>query len=262
MNVLKVYGLIALYLCLSACVNALEPLVNTITKIKPAIVGVGVFTANGQPQNKLYGTGFVIGNGKYIVTNHHVVPKENNLQANQSRVVFSGSGKYNKIHKVKLIAWSKKYDLAVLELVSSNLPALNLASADFMPEGSNIAFTGFPIGAVLGLYPVTHQGLVSSITPVIIPANNAGALTPEMIKVLKDPYLVYQLDATAYPGNSGSPVYMKDTGEVIAVINKTFIQQSKEAALSNPSGITYAIPIKYLYQVLKSHNIELDSSAL
>ena len=62
---------------------------------------------------------------------------------------------------------------------------------------------------------------------------------------------MFQLDATAYPGNSGSPVYDPDTGEVIGVVNMVFVKSTKEAALTQPSGITYAIPSRYLVELLK-----------
>ena len=38
-------------------------------------------------------------------------------------------------------------------------------------------------------------------------------------------YPIFQLDATAYPGNSGSPLYDPESGEVIAVINMVFVKQ-------------------------------------
>jgi len=75
------------------------------------------------------------------------------------------------------------------------------------------------------------------------------------MKRLQTPYLVFQLDATAYPGNSGSPLYNTDSGEVVGVINKVFIQEGKENAISKPSGITYAIPINHLENLL--HEIKL-----
>jgi S1-C subfamily serine protease len=56
------------------------------------------------------------------------------------------------------------------------------------------------------------------------------------------------LDATAYPGNSGSPLYIPETGEVVGVINKVFVKESREAVLEKPSGITYAIPVRYVKQ--------------
>jgi S1-C subfamily serine protease len=71
---------------------------------------------------------------------------------------------------------------------------------------------------------------------------------------LKNSYDIYQLDATAYPGNSGSPVYDPRTGEVVAIINKVLVKTTKEHMLSDPSAITYAIPIKYLNKLIKGRN--------
>lgn len=117
-------------------------------------------------------------------------------------------------------------------------------------EGEQIAFTGFPLGTILGLYPVTHHGIISSITPIVIPARSERELTANRLKQLRNPYLVYQLDAVAYPGNSGSPVYNPETGEVIAIINKVLVKATKEAVLTDPSAITYSIPIRYLQQMI------------
>jgi S1-C subfamily serine protease len=118
-------------------------------------------------------------------------------------------------------------------------------------EGQQIAFTGFPIGAVLGLYPVTHRGIVSARTPIAIPQVTPGRLDPKMIKRLREKFEVFQLDATAYPGNSGSALYDAETGEVIGIVSSVFVKQSKEKVLSDPSGITYAVPISYARKLLQ-----------
>jgi S1-C subfamily serine protease len=78
-----------------------------------------------------------------------------------------------------------------------------------------------------------------------------------MLKRLKTPFFIYQLDATAYPGNSGSPVFNSNTNEVVAVINKVFVSEGKEAALTNPSGISYAIPIRELRKLAKNIDLAL-----
>jgi S1-C subfamily serine protease len=81
-------------------------------------------------------------------------------------------------------------------------------------------------------------------------------LNVTMLKKLETPYDVFQLDATAYPGNSGSPLYDIDSGKVIGIINKVFVQGSKENAISNPSGISYAIPSEHIKQLLNQKNIQ------
>ena len=235
---------------------ACADLAGTVSLLKPSVVGIGVYTPTGQPKNQLYGTGFVIGDGTYIVTNNHVIQQELDDSLLQKLAVFTGKGQAAKVKLAKLIARDTQHDLAVLKIEGQALPALSLANNDFRLEGSAIAFTGFPIGAVLGLYPVTHQGIIAAVTPTIIPLDDARQISIAMLKRLRDPYLVYQLDATAYPGNSGSAMYDVKTGEVIGIINKVFVQQSKETVISKPSGITYAIPVKYLHKLLKKHNIK------
>jgi S1-C subfamily serine protease len=139
------------------------------------------------------------------------------------------------------------HDLAVLRIEGTALPALKLRSSDTVREGQLIAFTGFPIGGALGFSPVTHRGMVSSITPIALPGANAAQLNEKVIRRIKTgTFNIFQLDATAYPGNSGSPVFDQESGEVIGVINMVFIKGTKESALSQPSGITYAIPANYL----------------
>jgi len=64
---------------------------------------------------------------------------------------------------------------------------------------------------------------------------------------------IFQLDATAYPGNSGSPLFDVDTGEVIGVISMVLIKGTKESALSQPSGITYAVPSNFLLDILRTN---------
>jgi S1-C subfamily serine protease len=230
---------------------------DVIAKIKPSVVGIGVHTPTSSPQNILHGTGFVIGDGHYIITNNHVLPAELDENLLQKMAVFIGSGKDAKVRNAEIIAKSDLYDLAILKISGTPLPAMRLADNKTRPDGSYIAFTGFPIGAVLGLYPVTHRGIISSNTPTVIPAQTAGQISLSMLKRMRNPYFVYQLDATAYPGNSGSAMYDMKTGEVLGIINKVFVQSTKESVISSPSGITYAIPVKYLHKILKENNIKL-----
>ncbi len=223
---------------------------DVIESIKPSIVGIATYQATRRPPTQIRGTGFVVGDGKTIITNNHVVDQLLNDAKKEHLVVLSGVGRNAKVIKATLIKASVEHDLAVLR-INTTLPAMSLADSVYAREGEDVAFTGFPIGAVLGLYPVTHKGMISSVTPIAIPAPSSGTLSVQKIKMLRNPTLVYQLDATAYPGNSGSPVFQASTGEVIGVINKVLVKTTKEDILSKPSGVTYAIPIRYVHELLQ-----------
>jgi S1-C subfamily serine protease len=113
--------------------------------------------------------------------------------------------------------------------------------------------TGFPLGAVLGPFAATHRGMVAAITPIAIPQARASALNPAIVhRLTTGSFPVFQLDATAYPGNSGSPIYDPDTGEVLGIVNMVFVKGTKETAITRPSGITYAIPASHLTALVKS----------
>jgi S1-C subfamily serine protease len=94
--------------------------------------------------------------------------------------------------------------------------------------------------------------MISAVTPIAIPQARAGDLDANTLRRLASgAFPVFQLDATAYPGNSGSPLYDPDTGEVLGVVNMVFVKGTKESALTQPSGITYAVPSSHLEQLLK-----------
>jgi S1-C subfamily serine protease len=69
---------------------------------------------------------------------------------------------------------------------------------------------------------------------------------------------IFQLDGTAYPGNSGGPLFDPETGEVLGVVNMVFIKGSRESALSNPSGISFAIPSTFILQLVKRNRTSGD----
>ena len=247
------YGVLFFILLNCAFVSA-NPLVDLIEHTKKSVVVVGTYMPKRAPKGLFLGTGFVITNGRLIVTNAHVLPKALNTKNLETLAVFYRKNSQIKMAHVEVVALDNKHDIAVLKLLSDKLPALSLGQ-EKVREGQLVAFTGYPIGMVLGLYPVTHRGMVSAISPVIIPMLKSRMLNAKLLSKLREPYDVYQLDATAYPGNSGSPVYNTETGRVIGIINKVFIKESKETLLSKPSGITYAIPIKYLNDLLKKNDL-------
>jgi serine protease Do len=166
-------------------------------------------------------------------------------------VQVPGSTSEQRMRSASVLALDKSHDLALLRIDGPALPALNLRDSGTVKEGQTIAFTGFPIGGALGFSPVTHRGMVSAITPIALPSGNAQQLKENVIRRLKSgSFDIFQLDGTAYPGNSGGPLFDVDTGEVIGIINMVLVKGTKEAALSHPSGISYAIPANYLKRLL------------
>ncbi|SFW28177.1 serine protease [Nitrosovibrio sp. Nv17] len=228
-------------------------LIRTIESIKPSIVGVGTVQKTRSPPVSIMGTGFVLDDGLHVVTSAHVLPDVLDVVNKEAYTVIVGKGGEPQLRAATIVAVDREHDLSLLKIEGSALPAMRIGEASKVKEGQSLAFTGFPIGMILGFYPVTHRAMVSSITPIVLPAHNSRQLNAKLIGQLqKSAYTVFQLDGTAYPGSSGSPLYDPTTGIVYGVINMVFVKGKKEAALSNPSGITYAIPVNYIHELLQS----------
>lgn len=231
---------------------AFSDLPQVIERIKPSIVGVGTFQKMRSPAINFLGTGFVVGDGSLVITNAHVIPELLDASKNESLVILTGKSNNPEAKVAQIAKLDKEHDLALLKINGLSLPPLKIGNVDKIKEGQMLAFTGFPIGMVLGFYPVTHRAMIASITPIILPVTSTKQLSAEKIKQLnKTAFHVFQLDGTAYPGSSGSPLYDSDSGEVYGVVNLVFVKGKKESALSNPSGISYAIPANFVTELLK-----------
>lgn len=249
-----VLGTCVLLLC-AGIANA--GLIERIAQIKPSVLPVGTFNALESPRFGFRGTGFVVGDGNLLVTNAHVLPPPKDGGQQQTRLavlVRGGSGDaVAGLRYATLLKLDKSKDLALLKFDGPALPALSLAEEEDVQEGLAIAFIGFPIGGALGFSAVTHHGVIAAITPIALPSASSQQLNVQAIKRLRDgTFNILQLDATAYPGNSGGPVFSVETGKVVGVINMVLVKGSKETALSHPSGISYAIPASFVRALLES----------
>ena len=231
---------------------------DVIERVSPSVVGVGAAfprraPTGGKPTRRLLGTGFAIaveGGRSFVVTNAHVIPADLDAVHRERLAIFVGRGAEASQRWATEIVSDPVHDLALLTYEGAPLPSLELDDRGAARAGDAVAFTGFPIGAALGLYPATHDGIVAAITPIARVADRAGQLSATQLRRLRDPFEVYQLDAIAYPGNSGSPVYRADSGRVIGVMNSVFVKESRENLLARPSGIAYAIPIQHLQTLI------------
>ncbi len=243
-----------IFIALFSC-GSFAGLPETVVKVKKGIVAVGTYLPTRRPPARFMGTGFVVADGRHVVTNAHVVPKLLDFERRETVAVFYQKQGKTVMRKAELVARDETHDLALLSIDGPVLTALQLGDDSSVREGALYGFTGFPVGMVLGLTPVTHRGIVSAITPVVIPAISSRQLDVKHLRRMRDPYKVFQLDATAYPGNSGSPLYEADTGRVIGVINSVVVKSTKESALTSPTGITYAIPGRFIRKLLEKSGV-------
>lgn len=242
-------------LCLAAAGQVMAGLADTLVRVKPSVVLVGSFRATDSPRFQLRGTGFLVGDGQRLITNAHVLTDEPDAAGAPSLVVQVPGAKGEwQMRAVTLIGRDDARDLALLRLAGAPGPALRLGDSARVREGDALAFTGFPIGGVLGYAPVTHRAMVASITAAALPSPSAQRLKEQAIRSLRQgSFDIFQLDATAYPGNSGGPLFDPETGEVVGVMNMVMIKGTRESALSQPSGISYAIPSRYVRELMDRH---------
>jgi serine protease Do len=226
-----------------------------IAAAKQSVMPVGIYKATGSPRFEFRGTGFVVGDGTLIATNFHVLPDAASSDPDvQMAVVTSRNTPEGQARMARVVNTDRVRDLALLQVDGPPLKPLPLAGPGTTREGQTIVLMGFPIGGTLGFSVVSHRGIIASITSVALPAPSARALDPRAISRLREGnFEVLQLDATAYPGNSGGPVIDTETGRVVGIVNQVLVRGSRESALSNPTGITYAIPTSLLVDLLADY---------
>jgi S1-C subfamily serine protease len=227
---------------------------STIERVKSSVVAIGTFQTTRVPQFRFLGTGFAVGDGTLAATNAHVIPATLEAGADPELLVALLPGTEPArvgVRKLSRVVVDAEHDIALLKMDGPPLRPLALRDSTTVSEGDSLLFTGFPIGGVLGLFPASHRAMVAAIAPVAIPSASGQKLDAKSVRRLRDDaFSVFQLDATAFPGNSGSPLYDPATGEVVGVLNMVFVKGTKESALAQPSGISYAIPSRFLIDLL------------
>jgi serine protease Do len=227
-------------------------LVEIVAKAKHSVAAVGIYNPLRSPRFGFRGTGFVVGDGNLLITNAHVLPDAGSDDSKSGLMLqFATAAGPLEMRPATVAALDRDHDLALLRFGGSPLPMLLIAEPQSIHEGLSVAFIGFPIGGVLGFTPVTHRGIISSITAVAMPTPNSQQLNDKAVRRLREgSFDIYQLDATAYPGNSGGPVFNAETGEVVGVVNMVLVKSTKESALSQPTGISYAIPARFVSDLI------------
>lgn len=244
--------------------SARADLASTIEQVKPAIAIVGTYKATNSPRFTLRGTGFVVTGGptipttqgNQVITNAHVLQQPAEVDPDASVAVQLRTSSGLQMRLAQVLEVDALHDLALLQFEGTATAAFKVRDSAPVREGQSLAFMGFPIGGALGFSPVTHRATVSSIAAAALPTATASQLSSQAIHSLRGTHTfdIFQLDGTAYPGNSGGPLFDPDTGEVLGVINMVVLKGTRESALTHPSGISYAIPSRFVLELLQRHS--------
>ena len=164
---------------------------------------------NPRPARSM-GSGFVISDDGYILTNHHVVDNADEIQ-----VLFADRQEY----MATVVGTDRRSDLALLKIEASNLPSLEFATPDALKVGAWVLAIGSPFGLD---YSVT-AGIVSAI----------GRSLPTTKGENYVPFI--QTDVSINPGNSGGPLFNLE-GQVVGINSQIYSRSGGSI------GLSFAIP--------------------
>lgn len=161
------------------------------------------------------GTGFIVSENGYIVTNYHVI--EYAYTGGQDLTVMLHDGTR---YSASIVGVEESNDIAVLKIDAANLSPADLGDSDSLTVGDTVYAVGNPLG---DLDFSMSTGHVSALDRVIKTDENVDSIN------------MFQIDAAVNSGNSGGPVY-NTRGEVIGVVTAKYSDTGVE-------GIGFAIPI-------------------
>lgn len=235
-----------------------DPFVAVTAKIRPSVAAIGSYHRKDTPTVKYAGTGFVVGDGNLAATNWHVVEAvRRHGQIENLRVFFPGDTTVAG-RPAKVLKEDRLHDVAVVRFDGPPMRPLTLRSTRLPhpPQGLAVGIIGYPVGLKLGLVPAVHGGRLAAVVPAVLPLPKGAKLKPQLVEAIDNPYQVYQLDIVAMPGNSGSPLFDARTGQVIGIINKVLGSRTREHLIEHPTGISYAVPGRWVEEMVIRSLIE------
>ena len=191
-----------------------------ISKLKNA--GSSIFSKSQESELGL-GTGFIVTENGYIVSNAHVTGEK----YSKCYVTLENGMTYD-----GKVEWSDtNLDLSIVKIEAKNLPYVNLGDSGKIRVGETVYAIGNPIG-----YEFRR-----TVTSGIISAKNRTIKIDEKDKSSYMTDLI-QTDATINPGNSGGPLIYPN-GEIIGI---------NTVKISSAEGIGFAIPINIIKHIIDS----------
>jgi serine protease Do len=167
------------------------------------------------------GSGFIVSEDGYIVTNYHVIAYAAEYGYDLTVMLRDGS-----TYPAKIIGFEKDVDLAVIKIDVSGLSPVTIGNNDDMRVGETVYAVGNPLGELD--YTMT-SGIVSALDRII----NVDSSTR---------INMFQFDAAVNSGNSGGPVY-NSRGEVVGIVAAKY-------KLTGVEGLGFAIPINDVVDIV------------
>ena len=198
-------------------VPALGGIADLAAAVQPAVVQLNVGASEGEGT----GSGFIISEDGYIVTNHHVAGPAG--EDGRVEVVFADGSTATGT----LVGSDAGYDLAVVKVERDGLQTLELGSSSDVRVGD----LAIAVGSPLGLQGTVTSGIVSALER---PVTAGGQGETSFINAI-------QTDAAINPGNSGGPL-VNGSGEVIGV-NTAIASLGAFNGAAGSIGLGFAIPI-------------------
>lgn len=178
-----------------------------------------------QTNSAASGSGFIITDTGYILTNYHVIEDSDTITV----TTYSGDS-----YEAALIGYDESNDIAVLKIEAENLTPVVIGDSDSMNVGDEVIAIGNPLGELT--FSLT-TGVISALDREI---TLSSGVTMDLI----------QTDCAINSGNSGGALFNM-YGEVVGITNAKYSSSgsSSEASIDN---IGFAIPINDVYSIVES----------
>ena len=189
--------------------------------VQPAVVSIRLLTED----NAISGSGSIISQDGYVLTNNHVVEGAADGRAEMTVTLQDGS-----THRAKFIAGDSNTDVAVIKVEDvNNMPTITIGNSDDLAVGQNVV----AIGAPLGLEQTVTTGIVSALNRPVRAGEGGEATIIDAI----------QTDAAINPGNSGGPL-VNMNGELIGM-NSVIASTNNGSEEAGSIGLGFAIPANF-----------------
>jgi len=169
------------------------------------------------------GSGFILTENGYILTNYHVIEKSNAINVS----LYDGRS-----FAATLVNYDQANDIAVLKIEAENLSPVVLGDSSNMNVGDPVVAIGNPLGELT--FSLT-SGAVSALSRDVTMSNGLNMT-------------LIQTDCAINSGNSGGALFNL-YGEVIGITNAKYSSGSGEASIDN---IGFAIPINDVWSIVES----------